>query len=256
MNQELSKFEPSASIDAAQVLNADGGGGVVFICEHASHMIPPEWQSLGLSEDIVKSHIGWDPGALGVASALCAAFDAPLIAGKISRLVYDCNRAPDADTAMPTRSETFDIPGNQNLDAAARKSRVNLIYKPFHTTVENVLAKHPDAPVVTIHSFTPVYFGSARAVEIGILHDEDTRLADAMLHQMARTPHRRVERNAPYGPQDGVTHMLERHGTRTGRANVMIEIRNDLISSSAQEIEMAKEIELLLTPALAAIGGA
>ena len=33
--------------------------------------------------------------------------------------------------------------------------------------------------VVTVHSFTPIYDGQRRAVEIGVLHDTDDRLANA-----------------------------------------------------------------------------
>ena len=42
--------------------------------------------------------------------------------------------------------------------------------------------------VVTVHSFTPVHFGEPRAVELGILHDEDSRLADGMLARAGALP--------------------------------------------------------------------
>ncbi|MFN3363810.1 MAG: N-formylglutamate amidohydrolase, partial [Allorhizobium sp.] len=79
---------------------------------------------------------------------------------------------------------------------------------------------------------TPVYFGKPREVEIGILHDTDSRLADAMLEAAAGGPYR-VERNSPYGPEDGVTHTLRLHALPQGFANVMIEVRNDLVRDEA-----------------------
>lgn len=85
---------------------------------------------------------------------------------------------------------------------------------------------------MTIHTFTPVYFGKPREVEIGILHDTDSRLADAMLEAAAFGPYR-VERNSPYGPEDGVTHTLRLHALPLGLANVMIEVRNDLVRDEA-----------------------
>ena len=94
---------------------------------------------------------------------------------------------------------------------------------------------------MTVHSFTPVYFGAKRDVEIGILHDEDTRLADALLEELAGAPHK-VERNQPYGPQDGVTHSLKRHAMSRGIANVMLEIRNDLIATPQQQAAWAAEL--------------
>ena len=90
---------------------------------------------------------------------------------------------------------------------------------------------------MTVHSFTPVYFGAKRDVEIGILHDEDTRLADALLEELAGAPHK-VERNQPYGPQDGVTHSLKRHAISRGIANVMLEIRNDLLNRPELVVRM------------------
>jgi predicted N-formylglutamate amidohydrolase len=93
--------------------------------------------------------------------------------------------------------------------------------------------------IVTIHSFTPVYHGQHRAVEIGVLHDSDARLADAMLDIAGRHTPLNVLRNAPYGPQDGVTHTLKEHAIRSGHLNVMIEIRSDLIETQRQQTDMA-----------------
>jgi predicted N-formylglutamate amidohydrolase len=87
-------------------------------------------------------------------------------------------------------------------------------------------------------------------VEIGILHDTDPRLADAMLAQAPRLPHRRIARNEPYGPQDGVTHSLQRHAVSRGLPNVMLELRNDLLASPSAIQTMAAEVLTLLQPAL------
>lgn len=237
--------------------NANGAGAVVLVCEHASNRIPDAFGDLGFDDVTRQSHVAWDPGALAVSLALSAALDAPLVAGTVSRLLYDCNRPPEAVSAMPVRSETFEILGNQSLTDAQRQERIAGIYQPFMTAVSDLLAgrkqRGQDSVVVTIHSFTPIYFGKPRAVEIGILHDSDTRLADAMLRVATEVSGRRVERNAPYGPQDGVTHSLKLYGVANGLANVMIEVRNDLLRTPKDEIEMTSEILTLLRPALATL---
>lgn len=241
--------------DAVETLNADGRGAVVLLCEHASSFIPDALDGLGLSEADRTSHIAWDPGARAVSLALSRALDAPFVAGLTSRLVYDCNRPPEDASAMPARSETTDVPGNQSLTQVDRDARTNGIYVPFCAEVTALLqaraAKGLDTVLVTIHSFTPVYFGKPRAVEIGILHDTDTRLADAMLAQSSALEHRVVMRNAPYGPEDGVTHSLQVHGMANGLLNVMIEIRNDLIADTNGQTKLANELLTLLRPALA-----
>lgn len=237
--------------------NADGAGAVVLLCEHASNHFPDAFGDLGLDAATRQSHVAWDPGALAVAMGLSAALDAPLVAGAVSRLLYDCNRPPEVESAIPVRSEVFGIPGNTALSAAQRRERATRIYVPFCAAVTDLLAarkrRNQPSVIVTIHSFTRVYFGKPRAVEIGILHDADTRLADVMLAQATELPGRRVERNEPYGPQDGVTYSLKIHGLANGLANVMIEIRNDLLRTPKDEAAMTSEILTLLQPALAAL---
>lgn len=224
----------STNDDVLEVINAEGAGDIVFVCEHASNAIPAEFDQLGLSNELIDSHIAWDPGAMSVARRLNELFDGVLVAPRISRLVYDCNRPPEAVDAIPFNSEVHMIPGNVDLSAAEKKCRVEMVYEPFQKalkeTIDIALQKKPASFLVTIHSFVPTYKGQKRDVEIGVLHDEDTRLADCILAETIMHSDFAIERNEPYGPEDGVTHTLCQHGLSKGMPNVMIEIRNDLIS--------------------------
>lgn len=223
---------------AAELINPGGQGDVVLVCEHASAFIPARLNGLGLSDIGKTAHIAWDPGALDVAMILSNLLDAPLVASRVSRLVYDCNRPPQSDEAIREQSELFDVPGNRNLSDADRKARVREVYDPFRTLLARVLAdRAAQKPVlVTIHSFTPTYFGTPRTVELGLLHDRDDRLARAMYDVAAEFSGLKVCLNEPYGPQDGVTHTLVEHALGAGLLNVMVEIRNDLVTTE-QETE-------------------
>lgn len=252
--------EQDSGIDArmrevVEEINPAGAGDVLLVCEHASNFIPPRFDHLGLPEDLRASHIAWDPGALPVALALSAALDAPLIAQKISRLVYDCNRPPDAQSAVPAVSEIHAVPGNANLSAEERQERVTGYYEPFRTALDAAISRRLKAGrppvIVTIHSFTPLYKGASRDVEIGILHDVDARLADAMLEAARGETRFDVRRNAPYGPEDGVTHTLREHAVARGLMNVMIEIRNDLLLEPAGQEQAADWLCANLGAALA-----
>lgn len=249
--------DSNAHCEAYEILNGAGRGAALILCEHASHRIPHRYGDLGLAAADRQSHAAWDPGALAVSRALSDALDAPLIAARVSRLVYDCNRPPEAVSAMPAKSELIEIPGNANLTAADREERAHTIYQPFCAAVSRMIAARKAeglaTALITIHSFTPVYYGTHRPVEIGILHDTDSRLADAMLAQASALPHRRLERNEPYGPQDGVTHSLQLHGLQNALPNVMIEVRNDLLRDAKEEAIMADELLTLLRPALASL---
>lgn len=234
-----------------EILNPQGKGRVVLLCEHASNRIPDEYDGLGLAPEDRDSHAAWDPGALALSLQLSNALDAPVVAGTVSRLVYDCNRPPDAPGAMSEKSELITVPGNRNLTQNDRRARANAVYYPYGAAVSQVLgSRGQDTAVVTVHSFTPVYYGQPRAVELGLLHDEDNRLVDLMLDQAGRLPHRHVARNQPYGPEDGVTHSLKIHAVSRGLANVMLEVRNDLLRTEENVSVMAQEILTLLEPAL------
>lgn len=239
--------------DVVQVLHPQGASGLVLVCEHASHHVPPTLQGLGLPDDMRRGHAAWDPGALAVAQGLSERLDAPLVASTVSRLVYDCNRPPEAPSAVLERSEGREIPGNIGLDYRARADRVARYYLPFEARLRATMDAAKAQVLVTVHSFTPVFLGQQRDVEIGILHDEDSRLADVMLAQATAHTPLRCERNAPYGPSDGVMHTLRLHGLSRGIANVMIEVRNDLIATPEAQAEMAEMLAGWISDSLGAL---
>ncbi|WP_226622974.1 N-formylglutamate amidohydrolase [Alloyangia pacifica] len=243
---------------AFEVSRALGKGPALFLCEHASNRIPARYDGLGLHEEDQRSHAAWDPGALALAQRMAEALDAPLVAGTVSRLVYDLNRPPEAVSAMPGKTETVDVPGNIDLSPEERAHRTREIYDPFCAAVTGtvVTRKTLGTPfaLITVHSFTPTWFDIPREVEIGILHDADSRLADYMLDEATRLPGRRIARNDPYGPEDGVTHSLKLHGIENGLPNVMIEVRNDLLADETGIEMIAGELLTLLRPALAGLG--
>ncbi|MEX0606247.1 MAG: N-formylglutamate amidohydrolase [Marinobacter sp.] len=241
---------PQERSEPARLINSQGSSPFLLVCEHASCFIPPEFESLGLPPELRTAHIAWDPGALAVAQRLSRTLDARLVAATVSRLVYDCNRPPTAQDAMPRKSEVYDIPGNLNLTQHGREQRIQDYYEPFQALLTETLAttkSTSSVPVMaTIHSFSPVYREQQRTTEIGILHDSDTRFADTLLQLAPQHSPLKFRRNDPYGPADGVTHTLQAHGLKTGVMNVMIEIRNDLIRTQVQQDAMAAMLAGLL----------
>ncbi len=245
------QFFTSDEAEPVVVENPLGKGRVLLVCEHASHTLPARFGTLGLSEDVRTSHIAWDPGALAVTRLLSASLDATVVYQNYSRLIYDCNRPPESPSAMPVTSEIYDIPGNADLSEAERFARTAALYIPFQTRVSDLIAVRDNVVLVTMHSFTPVYHGKRRDVEIGLLYDTDARLVDAMLDHI-EGGNFRVERNEPYGPEDGVTHTLRLHALPNGLLNVMIEVRNDLIQNEEGQRAAAGFLSGLLTKAIAA----
>ena len=240
----------------AIVVNEQGRSPYVLICEHASNRLPAALGSLGLSAADLQRHIAWDIGAESVARLLSRLIDAPLILQRYSRLAYDCNRPPESPEAMPAVSEVTNIPGNMKLTAANRLARIQELYRPFHNAVSNVLdvraAEGQTSVVVSIHSFTPVYKGKPRALDLGILHDRDSRLSSLLIQGF---PNVDTRLNEPYGPKDGVLHTLNLHAAPRGLKHAMFEIRNDLIKSERGQQEWAQRLSVPLIQAAAAVAG-
>jgi predicted N-formylglutamate amidohydrolase len=227
----------------ALVLNGEGRSPYVLICEHASNRLPRRLGTLGLAADELERHIAWDLGAEQVARRLSRLTDAPLVLQRYSRLVYDCNRPPDSADAMPEISETTAVPGNRSLSPAHKLARIGEIYRPFHATVGELLDRRAAAGVrslvVSIHSFTPVYKGERRTVELGILFDRDRSLPERLMPCFATVDARY---NEPYGPDDGVLHTLNLHAAPRGLAHAMIEIRNDFLSNERGQAGWAERL--------------
>lgn len=228
-------------------VNDTGRSAVVLICEHASNRLPEVLGSLGLAGDDLARHIAWDIGAEATARRLSRLLDAPLLLQRYSRLAYDCNRPPESADCIPEVSETTAIPGNCNLTVEQRLARTRSIYRPFHDGVSALLdrraAEGRRSILVSIHSFTPVYKGRQRTLELGILHDRDTALSSTLIKSF---PSIDARLNEPYGPKDGVLHTLNLHGLTRGLAHAMIEIRNDLIATERGQDEWAQRLSVPL----------
>ncbi len=240
---------------AFQWINKQGQSPFVLVCEHSSNRVPEGLLRLGLSEADLNRHIAFDIGAEGTARLLSKLLDAPLILQRFSRLIYDCNRSPEQPAAIPALSETTPIPGNTALLPAAKLARVNQIYRPFHRALEELLderaASEKKTSLVSIHSFTRIYHGKTRAVDVGLLFDRDPMLAHLMIRSF---PGANTQLNEPYGPKDGVMHLMNLHAAPRGMHHLMVEICNDLIDTERNQQLWAQRLSVPLQQAAAKLG--
>ncbi len=232
------------------IVNASGTSAHVLICEHASNRVPKALASLGLSSADLQRHIAWDIGAAATAQIMSRLLDAPLIVQNYSRLVYDCNRSLENESAIPALSEVFEVPGNRNLTPAARLARQQEIARPFHLAIADFLdaraAQGRKSILTSVHSFTPVYNGKPRTLDVGFLFDRDPSLANFLLKAF---PTEKARLNEPYGPKDGVIYLMNKHAAPRGLKHVMIEIRNDLISEHTGQNAWANYLTVPLAQA-------
>lgn len=244
-----SEVRPSGGRSAVTIDNPLGRSPFVIVCDHASNHIPVAYGELGLVGADLTRHIAWDPGALEVARALAGRLDATLVASAVSRLLIDCNRGPEMVDAIPEVTETTPVPGNRGLDGAERARRVAAFHAPFHAAIDEVIAakaRNGPAALIGLHTFNPVYKGTSRPWHVGILYDRDTSLSAPLLAALRRDDGLVVGENQPYSPKDRVYYTLDRHAQAQGRASVMIEIRNDLVTTRETQNQWAARLAGLL----------
>jgi predicted N-formylglutamate amidohydrolase len=250
----LAPDEPAA----VRVLRADGTSDFVFTADHAGKLIPRSLGNLGVAAPELDRHIAWDIGIAGVTESLSAKLDATAALQTYSRLVIDCNRDPSWPSAMPVVSEFSEIPGNRNLTEANRTARTNEIFRPYHDRIAALIDARAAAGrrtiLVAMHSFTPVFKGEPRQIEVGVLYFRRTRLAEIMLDLLRQEPDLTVGENAPYALTEDSDYSIPFHAERRGLEHVEIEIRQDLIATPDGQTEWANRFAGWFTTSLSLLG--
>jgi predicted N-formylglutamate amidohydrolase len=203
-------------------------GCVVLIsCEHAGNRIPAAYRALfGGAGAVLRSHRGYDPGALGVARELAETLAAPLIVSTVSRLLIELNRSP----RHPRLYSEF----TRGLPPAQRRQLLEQVYLPYRARIEALVA---DAVAqgrrvlhVSSHSFTPVLDGEERQTDIGLLYDPGRDAERVFCRRwratlQAAAPACRIRLNYPYsGKSDGLTTWLRRRFGAEHYAGIELEI--------------------------------
>ncbi len=232
-----------------------GDAPVLLVCDHASRRVPRALDGLALPSARLEEHIGWDIGAAAVTRLLAPLLGAAAVLCGYSRLVIDCNRDLADPSSIASASDGVVVPGNRDLSPEARVLRRDEIFAPYHAAITARLdrirkAGHGPA-VISIHSFTPVMQGFARPWHVGILWDDDPRIAVPLLAALRTEPGLTVGDNQPYSARDPVGYTVEHHAQRRGLAHVAIELRQDLIAADAGARDWAERLARVLKPILA-----
>jgi len=235
---------------AFTVENAGGGSPILFTADHAGRLIPRGLANLGLREPDLSRHIAWDIGIRGVTSRLAKLLDAAAIFQTYSRLVIDCNRAPDQPSAYPLVSEDTPIPGNQNLSEAEKLARRVAIFVPYHAEIEKLKT---GKIYIAMHSFTPVYQGVARPMDVALLYNRNPRLSRCLAEKLRVEGDLRVAENEPYYVSDETDYGVPVHAERAGLDYAEIEIRQDLIADDDGQAAWANRLARLLPLAIEAL---
>jgi predicted N-formylglutamate amidohydrolase len=224
------------------------GGPFLFTCEHATRLLP-EWDPEPADLALLEDHWGWDIGAADLTRALAELTGSCAVLTRFSRLVCDPNRMPEESSFVVTEIDGVTLSFNCDVDAAERRRRRRHYFDPFHDAVDRTIRAHASAgvspPICSIHSFTPLYLGRARPMEVGVLfdvhHEHAWRLEGALAEQGFESV-----LNAPYSGLDGLIYSARRHGRTHDLPYLELEVRQDLIDSEAKAQEIAKRIAVAL----------
>lgn len=220
------------------VLRPQGRAPALLVCDHASRAFPSRLGRLGLPELATWQHIAWDIGAGELTRGLADALDAPAVLAGYSRLVVDCNRAPDDAQAFRETSDGCPIPGNRGLDEAARRLRLANLFDPYHECIAAMLAAHRARGVrplvIAVHSFTPsLGDGARRPWHVGVLWDQDEANARRLMRGLSDVEGLVVGDNEPYSGKHPSDYTIDHHAERAGLPHLCLEVRQDQLESPA-----------------------
>ena len=206
---------------------------LLILCDHASYYIPKKYKNLGVDIDDVKKHIGWDIGALKVAKKVVNKVNGTLIYSGYSRLLIDCNRSLKSKGAFIKKSENISIPGNDRITKKEKLNRARKYYFPYHNKIDRIInekLKNNIVPIlISIHSFTPVYFEKRRPWHIGLLQRADTRLSSIFKKEIKKYKKINLGINQPYKLDLAGDFTVPFFSESYGLPHILIEIKQDLL---------------------------
>lgn len=185
----------------------------ILTCEHAGNQVPDGYRSLFDGADkILKSHRGWDPGALELAQVLVKKEKFELFLYPYTRLFIEPNRS----IGHPKLFSQF----TRHLPKEKKQEVINRYYLPYRSRVTKVIKKNASKKIPTIHisvhTFTPVFDEKERHFEIGLLYDPKKTLEKDVCQNWKSIlgdimPEFRIRMNQPYkGISDGFTSFLRK----------------------------------------------
>ena len=232
--------------------------GVLLLCDHARNDLPLGYGTLGLPAEALERHIAYDIGARWLMVRLAERLNAPALLSTFSRLLIDPNRGADDPTLVMRYSDGAVIAGNARADEAEIDRRIRLYWQPYRdavqATTEAMLATGRAPAIVSIHSFTPDWRGFQRPWKVGVLYDDDARLASALLRELADgLEAHEIGDNEPYsGGLKGDT--IDAVAISRGLPNVLIEVRQDLIANPEAARDWGDRLARWIAAALDPVG--
>jgi predicted N-formylglutamate amidohydrolase len=232
------------SEDYVEIIGGTPDAPVLFTCEHASERFPPPFAWPDADRWLGGTHWAYDLGARELAHDLSRETRAVSVLSRFSRLLADPNRPEGAPEIFRTIAEGRTVTLNASLDAEERERRLEL-WRAYHATVDREVARSTANVILAVHTFTPVYEGAPRTVEVGVLFDEETALAEKLRFAVEKAGFN-VAMNEPYSGKAGLMYSVDRHARRHGRKPIELEFRQDLAVAAASRARLVAGVRAFL----------
>ena len=220
----------------------------VFSCEHASAALPLHPSSV--DDFFLHSHWGVDIGAKGVVDELCAITHSTGILSTFSRLWVDLNRPVHATDLIRQEVEKHFLSYNLGLTPHQIDKRIAEYYTPYHQAFADLVGQRTQTKVpfvlISVHSFTPVWAGTLRTMDVGVLFNNHDDLA-MRLQYFLQQEELFTALNQPYSGKStsgtvGLIHSVEQQGLRYQIPYLELEINQTLISTPERQKHIAQKI--------------
>lgn len=226
--------------EAYRIVGTPRFGGILVVSDHASNRIPDDID-LGIDPDLLNQHIAVDIGVAEVGALMAERPGIAAFQANASRLVCDVNREPHAPAVIPIASDGHAIPGNA-IDHAGHLARLERFFHPYHAALADLLNSAPPALILSLHSFTPelASSGEARPWHVGVLYNQDDRAARIAI-PVLEAEGLVVGDQQPYSGKL-LNYTMNRHAEADGRPYLGIEIRQDQLTTAAQQAGWAERL--------------
>jgi predicted N-formylglutamate amidohydrolase len=186
---------------------------VLLTCEHGGNRVPAEFSRLfHRHRELLRTHRGYDPGALELARTCARRLKAPLHFATVTRLLVELNRSAGHPSQFSVASSV--------LSSTERSALLEKHYFPYRQRVEAqieaAVAKRRRIVHLSFHTFTPQLDGIVRRADIGLLYDPRRQSESAFCGLFKQTLAARcgqltIRKNYPYlGKSDGFTTALRK----------------------------------------------
>jgi predicted N-formylglutamate amidohydrolase len=224
--------DASEIAEAYEIVRAGEDASVILTCEHASERLPEPWRWPEADRRLEGTHWSFDLGAADLTRELATRMRCVAVLSRFTRLLVDPNRAEHEPSLFRDVAEGEPVSLNTRLEDGDRELRLSAYYRPVHAAIDREVARTRATTLLSVHSFTDVYEGAQRSLEVGILFDRADALGERLVDAFADAGFRAAP-NEPYSGKEGLIHSAAMHAETRGLHAVEIEVRQDLAVTSA-----------------------